>query len=171
MIQVSPVPSKGGLVPWEFIRFSSQFLLRCLLCTISAKMRARLTRNWDPNRKPFRQQMQTRLLHYHDGAVKVTKSAFYSNRITVGRPTATSFLKSKAIPNIDREKWKQTKTKNGTKSQIQKMQSSKFMQWNMMLKAILPIWLIITKQLKVARVFTSTKRNLWFSHNRYVNRH
>ena len=32
------------------------------------------------------------------------------------------------------------------------MQSTKFMLWNMKLKAILPIWLTITKQLKVAKV-------------------
>jgi len=34
----------------------------------------------------------SRLLHYHDGAVKVTTSAFYSSRIAVGKPIATSFL-------------------------------------------------------------------------------
>jgi len=47
-------------------------------------------------------------------------------------------------------------TKNGTNRQIQKMQSTKFMQWNMKLKAILPVKLLITKQLKHARLATST---------------
>ena len=47
-------------------------------------------------------------------------------------------------------------TKIGTKRQIQKMQSTKFMQWNVKLKAILPIKLLITKQLKLARLATST---------------
>jgi len=32
----------------------------------------------------------TSALHYHDGVVKVTKSAFYSNHITATRPIATS---------------------------------------------------------------------------------
>jgi len=32
------------------------------------------------------------------------QTAFYSIRTTVGRPIVTSFLKSKALPNIDREK-------------------------------------------------------------------
>jgi len=34
------------------------------------------------------------------------KTAFYSNHITVSGPIATSFLKSKALPNIDWEKKK-----------------------------------------------------------------
>jgi len=34
----------------------------------------------------------------------VTKSAFYSNHITLAGPIATSFLKSKALLNTDREK-------------------------------------------------------------------
>jgi len=52
-------------------------------------------------------------------------------------------------------------TKIGTKSQIQKMQSTKFMQWNIKLKAMLPIKRIITKQLKRARLDTSTNSNWW----------
>jgi len=36
-------------------------------------------------------------------AVKVTKSAFYSNHITVAGPIATSFLKNKVLLNTDCE--------------------------------------------------------------------
>jgi len=43
-------------------------------------------------------------LHYHNGAVKVTKSTFYSNHITLAGSIATSFLKSKALLNTDWEK-------------------------------------------------------------------
>jgi len=43
-------------------------------------------------------------------------------------------------------------TKNGTKSQIQKMQSTKLMQRNMALKAVLPVKFLITKQLRLARL-------------------
>ena len=35
---------------------------------------------WESNWKPFTQQTQTYFLHYHNGAVKVTKSAIYSNQ-------------------------------------------------------------------------------------------
>jgi len=43
-------------------------------------------------------------LHYHNGAVKVTKLAFYSNHIILAGPRATAFLKSKALLNTDWEK-------------------------------------------------------------------
>jgi len=43
-------------------------------------------------------------LHYHNGAVKVTKSAFYSHHTTLAGIIAISFLKSKALLSTDWEK-------------------------------------------------------------------
>jgi len=43
-------------------------------------------------------------LHYHNSAVKVTKSAFYSNHITLTGPITISFLKNKALLNTDCKK-------------------------------------------------------------------
>jgi len=42
-------------------------------------------------------------MHYHNGDVKVTKSAFYSisNHITLAESRAISLLKSKALLNTD----------------------------------------------------------------------
>jgi len=50
-------------------------------------------------------------------------------------------------------------TRNGTNTQIQKIQSTKIMQRNMKLKAILPMKLLIIKQLKPAGLATSTNSN------------
>jgi len=43
-------------------------------------------------------------LHYHSGAVDVTKSAFYSNHIIIDGPIAISLQKSKDSLNTDWEK-------------------------------------------------------------------
>jgi len=40
---------------------------------------------------------KTRLLDYHDSAANVANSAFYSNRVTTSRPTATSKLKHPVV--------------------------------------------------------------------------
>jgi len=45
-----------------------------------------------------------RRIRYDHGAVKVTKSAFYSNHITLARPIAISLLKSNASQNTNWEK-------------------------------------------------------------------
>jgi len=116
-------------------------------------------RQGDSRTENHSRRRQTHPLHYHNGAVKVTSQHFVLTTHHYWRTyIATSFLKSKALPNR-LGKVKTHITKNGTKSQIQKMQSTKFMQWNRKLKAILPIKLIITKQLKLARLATSTNSN------------
>jgi len=84
-------------------------------------------------------QTWTHSLHCHNGAVrvKVTKSAFYSNHITLSLsgPIATSFLKGKSFTkHAQTRKNKTTQPKMALKSQIQKMHSTKLMQWNMTLK-------------------------------------
>jgi len=95
-----------------------------------------------------------------DTFATLTKSAFYSNHITLDRPIDTSFLNSKALLNR-LGKRKPHITKNCTKRHIQKIQSTKFMRWNTKLKAMLLIKGQITKQVKLARLATSTNSRWW----------
>jgi len=53
--------------------------------------------NHGQNQRENRLHSKTRLQDYHDSAANVANSAFYSNRVTTSRPTATSKQKHPVI--------------------------------------------------------------------------